>query len=179
MNNRKVVLYISQSLDGFIATNEDDLSWLSIVEKEGLDYGYNQILERCDTYLVGRKTYDVILNLTGGDFPQAKLFDCYVITRQGRKAENGVIFYTGIIEDLIHELKSKPGKDIYCDGGGQIVKMLLDKNLIDEFIISIIPTILGDGKRLFIGGSTPQNIELKETERFETGVVQLRYNKKR
>jgi len=107
MNNRKVVLYISQSLDGFIATNEDDLSWLSIVEKEGLDYGYNQILERCDTYLVGRKTYDVILNLTGGDFPQAKLFDCYVITRQGRKAENGVIFYTGIIEDLIHGLKSQ------------------------------------------------------------------------
>ena len=69
------------SLDGFIATNDDDLSWLSVVEKEGLDYGYGEMMEKCDTYIVGRRTYEVVLKLTGGEFPQSKLFDCHIITR--------------------------------------------------------------------------------------------------
>ena len=68
MKNRKVILYISMSLDGFLATKEDDLSWLSMVNREGEDYGYYALQERVDTYLVGRHTYDVVLKLTGGKF---------------------------------------------------------------------------------------------------------------
>lgn len=174
---RKVVLYISMSLDGFIATNDDDLSWLSIAQKEGLDYGYAAIQERSDTYIVGRKTYDIVLGLTGGVFEQANLFDCYVITRQQKESENGVSFFNGNIETLINELKSKDGKDIYCDGGGQIVKLLMEKNLIDEYIITVMPIVLGDGKLLFIGGNQKIDIELVKSEQFETGVVQLHYKK--
>jgi len=177
MNQRKVVLYISMSLDGFIATNDDDLSWLSMVEKEGEDYGYNTLQSRIDTYIVGRKTYDIILKLTGGKFPQSELYNCYVITRQERKNEDGVTFYNGKIEDLISRLKNEEGKDIYCDGGGQIVKLLMEKNLIDEYIISVIPTILGDGKRLFIGETGKINLEAKPPQYFDTGLVQLHYYK--
>ena len=150
MDKRKLILYISMSLDGFIATEDDDLSWLSIVEKDGQDYGYKSFIESVDTYIVGRITYDNILKLTGGVFPQAKDYKCYIITRQERKSENGVTFYNGKIEDLIGELKNEDGKNIYCDGGGEIVKLLMEKNLIDEYIVSIIPVILGNGKRLFI-----------------------------
>jgi dihydrofolate reductase len=152
MHKRKVVLYIAMSLDGFIADENDDLSWLSAVEKEGEDYGYNAMQERSDTYIVGRKTYEMVLQLTGGMFPQSKMYKCYVITRQTRERENGVTFFNGEIEWLITKLKREEGKDIYCDGGGEIVKLLMQKNLIDEYIISVIPTILGNGKRLFIGG---------------------------
>jgi len=166
------------SLDGFIATKEDDLSWLSIVQKEGEDYGYGAMMERADTYIVGRKTYDVVLGLTGGDFPQAKMFDCYVITRDIKESKDGVNFYSGAIEKLIKELKSEVGKDIYCDGGGQIVKLLMEKDLIDEYIISVIPIILGDGKRLFLGGAPQLSLDLVSSESFETGLVQLHYKKK-
>ena len=127
---------------------KDDLSWLSMVEKEGEDYGYTAFQESVDTYIVGRITYDKILQLTGGVFPQAETFKCYVITRKERKSENGVTFYNGHIEDLVEELQNEDGKNIYCDGGGEIVKLLMEKNLIDEYIISIIPVILGNGKRL-------------------------------
>ena len=178
MNNRKVVLYISMSLDGFIATDDHDLSWLSVVEKEGEDYGYKSIQERSDAYIIGRKTYDVVLQLTGGDFPQTEWYDCYVITREERESTNGVKFYNGDIEDLIHRLKSEKGKDIYVDGGGQIVQLLMKKNLIDEYIISVIPIFLGDGKRLFLGDSSRIDLELRETKSFEKGLVQLHYTKK-
>lgn len=175
---RKVVLYISMSLDGFIATKADDLSWLSVVEKEGLDYGYGAMMERTDTYIVGRKTYDVVLGLTGGQFPQANMFDCYIITREEREPENGVTFYNGDLSGLISNLKSQGGKDIYCDGGGQIVKLLMEQNLIDEYIISVIPVLLGDGKRLFIGETPKVDLHLVKSESFETGLVQLHYARK-
>ena len=49
------------SLDGFIASKDDDLSWLSIVEKAGEDYGYELFTKTVDTYIVGRVTYETIL----------------------------------------------------------------------------------------------------------------------
>ncbi len=177
MYDRKVILFICMSLDGFIAPHDDDLSWLSIVEKEGEDYGYNELQERVDTYIVGRSTYDVVLNLMGGKFPQAEQLDCYVITRQERANENGVTFYNGDIEDLLKNIKRKAGKDIYCDGGGQIVKLLMEKNLIDEYIISVIPIILGSGKRLFIGGIDRISLKPLPSKYFEKGLVQLHYIK--
>lgn len=177
MSKRKLVLYISMSLDGFIATNEDDLSWLSVVEKEGEDYGYEEFNKSVDTYIVGRVTYETILKLTGGVFPQADQYKCYVLTRQARASENGVSFYNGNIEDLVGKLKKEDGKNIYCDGGGQIVKLLMQKNLIDEYIISIIPIILGDGKRLFLGETPGIKLKASSVKKFETGLVQVRYQK--
>jgi dihydrofolate reductase len=165
------------SLDGFIATKDDDLSWLSIVEKEGEDYGYKSFNETVDTYIVGRITYEKILELTGGVFPQAKEHKCYVISRQERLAEEAVTFYNGNIETLIKDLKSDEGKNIYCDGGGQIVKLLMEKNLIDEYIVSIIPVILGDGKRLFSGNTPFIKLKALPTRTYETGLIQLHYQK--
>lgn len=177
MLNRKVILYISMSLDGFIATEDDDLSWLSMVEQEGEDYGYAAFNETVDTYIVGRKTYDTVLKLTGGVFPAGKEHECYVITRQTKAPENGVTFYNGDVEALILQLKQQNGKNIYCDGGGQIVQLLMQKDLIDEYIISIIPIMLGAGKRLFLGATPTILLKAKSVKQFETGLVQLHYAK--
>ncbi|MCT3702573.1 dihydrofolate reductase [Elizabethkingia anophelis] len=174
---RKLVLYISMSVDGYLATKDDDLSWLSIVEKEGEDYGYHDFYKDADAYIVGKTTYDTILKLTGGKFPQAENLDCYVITRQNIADEENITFYSGDIEQLIHKLKSEQGKNIMCDGGGQIVKMLMEKNLIDEYIISVIPIFLGDGKRLFIGGIDTINLKALPVKSFDSGLVRLHYTK--
>lgn len=178
MSNRKLVLYISMSLDGFLATKDDDLSFLSIVEKYGEDYGYLDFTASVDTYIVGSKTYETVLKLTGGEFPQAKMYNCYVITRKERENENGITFYNGDIEQLIQKIKSEDGKNIYCDGGGQIVKLLMEKNLIDEYMVSIIPIILGDGKRLFLGETPTINLKPLGSSYYKTGLVLLRYLRK-
>ena len=177
MSERKLILYISMSLDGFIATKDDDISWLSIVDKQGEDYGYANFTASVDTYIIGRATYDVVLKLTGGDLPQAQKFKCYVITRQKRPDEDGVTFYQGDIEELILNIKREKGKNIYCDGGGEIVKLLMDKDLIDEYIISIIPIVLGDGKRLFRGGTPKRKLKVASCNKYETGLIQIHYVK--
>lgn len=175
MNEPKVILYISMSLDGFIATEDDGLSWLDPMDETGENYGYDDLIARVDKYILGRKTYDVVLKLTGGDFPQAKQFDCYILSRTPRPNENGVTFYSGNLEELISNLKRKGGKNIYCDGGGEVVSQLMDKNLIDEYIVSVIPVVLGRGKRLFPGSDLQQKLHAQEAKTFKSGLVQLHY----
>jgi len=171
--NRKVILYIAMSLDGFIAKSDGDISFLSQVEQEGEDYGYSTFTETVDTIILGRKTYDKLLSMG---------FDAYygdrsvfVLTRSPHSAIDKITFYSGSLSELISSLKGQPGKHIYCDGGAETVNRLLQDKLLDELIISIIPILLGDGVRLF-GKSFPgQKLQLVSSKSFEKGLVQLHY----
>lgn len=171
---RKLVVYIAASLDGFIAKPNDDLSFLSMVEKEGEDYGYADFVSTIDTVIVGRKTYDWVVK--NWHFPHADK-KTYVITRTKSPDEGNISFYSGDLTDLVNRLKSESGKDIFCDGGGQIVNELLRSNLVDEIIVSIIPVLVGDGVRLFETGIPEQKLELVSVKSFETGLVQLHYKR--
>jgi dihydrofolate reductase len=72
-------------------------------------------------------------------------------------------------------LKRINGKNIFCDGGAEIVNELLKHNLIDEFIVSVIPVILGAGIRLFKDGKPEQKLQLVSSKSFDTGLVQFHY----
>ncbi|QZE14478.1 dihydrofolate reductase family protein [Halosquirtibacter laminarini] len=174
---RKVVLFIAMSIDGYIATEDHDLTWLNIAEKEGEDYGYKALYDQADTYIVGRKTYDIICSFTDGKLPQAENMDCYILTKQDIPSQNNITFYNQDLETLISKLKQKEGKTIVCDGGSEVVKLLMEKNLIDEYIITVIPTILGSGIPLFKGGIDPIKIKAQPSKYFDNGVVQLHYTK--
>jgi dihydrofolate reductase len=172
---RNVVLYIATSLDGFIAKPNDELDFLSIVEQEGQDYGYADFIKTIDTVIVGRKTYDKVISM-GFDFPHADK-DSYIITRTPRPNIGSIKFYTDDIKSLIYKLKSEKGKNIFCDGGAEIVNELLKHNLIDEFIISIIPILVGNGTKLFKDDRPELKLELISTKQFESGLVQLHYKR--
>jgi len=172
---RKVVLYIATSLDGYIAQPNDDLSFLSIVTQEGQDYGYADFVKTVDAVIVGRKTYDKVLSM-GYDFPHADK-DAYIITRTPRPSIGSVKFYTGELRTLVKKLKSEKGKTIYCDGGAEIVHELLKEKLIDEFIISIIPILVGNGTQLFKDQRPEQVLELIGVKTFDTGLTQLHYKR--
>lgn len=176
MSEVKVFVYIAMSLDGYLAGENDDISWLDAMDKEGEDYGYAEFSKNIDKYIVGRKTYDVVMRLTGA-FPQTKQYECYVLSTTKTGKQDGVNFYNGSIVELVNKLKSKGGKHIYCDGGAQVLQEFMKHDLVDEYIISVIPTILGKGKKLFIGNTPQLNIKLIDSTSFETGLVQLHYKR--
>lgn len=165
------------SLDGYIAQPNDDLSFLSIVQKEGEDYGYGEFIKTVDTVILGRKTYDWVMKQVP-EFPHADK-ETYVITRSPRKATGNTSFHSGNLKELITRLKSENGSNIFCDGGAEIVNALLKENLIDELILSVIPILLGNGTRLFQNQYPEQLLELVSTKTFDTGLVQLHYNRKK
>lgn len=175
---RKISLFIAMSLDGYIAKPNDDLSFLKLVEKDGEDYGYAKFTADIDTIIIGRKTYDYVLKEIGASHYDNGQRDVYVITRTERPQIGRTIFYTGNIAELVEKLKSEKGKNIYCDGGAEVINELLKNSLIDEFIISIIPVLLGNGTKLFRDGRPEQILEFVSAKTFETGLVQLYYKKK-
>lgn len=176
---RQLSLFIATSLDGYIAKPNDDLSFLKLVEKEGEDYGYAEFTANIDTIILGRKTYDYVLKEIGSSHYDNGQRDVYVITRTARPSVGRTTFYTGNLTELVEQLKSENGKNIYCDGGAEIVNELLKSDLIDEFIISIVPILVGNGTRLFKNGRPEQQLELMNSETFDTGLTQLHYKRKR
>jgi dihydrofolate reductase len=176
---RKISLFIAMSLDGYIAKPNDDLSFLKRVEKEGEDYGYAEFTKTIDTLIIGRKTYDYVLKEIGPSHYDNGQRDVYVITRTKRPQVGRTNFYTGNITELVKQLKSEKGKHIYCDGGAEVINELLKHDLVDEFTISVIPVLLGNGTRLFKDGRPEQTLELIEVKTFETGLTQLHYERKK
>jgi len=176
---RILSLFIASSLDGYIAKPGDDLSFLKLVEKEGEDYGYAEFTKNIDTLILGRKTYDYVVKEIGVSHYDNGQRDIYVITRTERPQSGRTTFYSGDLTVLVNKLKSEQGKNIYCDGGAEVINELLKHDLVDEFIISVIPILLGDGVRLFKDGRPEQTLELLTAKTFDTGLTQLHYRRKK
>src|SRR5690606_28685226 len=176
---RKLSLFIATSLDRYIAKPNDDLNYLKIVEKEGEDYGYTTVIQNIDTIIIERKTYDYVLREVGPSHYDNGQRDVYVITKTERPKVGRTTFYAGNIADLVHQLKSKNGKAISCAGGAEVINELLKHDLVDEFIISVIPILVGSGTKLFKDNRPEQLLELISAKTFDTGLTQLHYKRKR
>lgn len=172
---KKLILYIATSIDGYIARRNGDLDWLDAMHIVGEDYGYHAFIATIDTVIVGRKTYEKVLDM-GFEYPHKDKVS-YVITRNSKPQEGNIHFYSGDLGDLVSKLKQEAGGNIYCDGGAEIVNALMNKHLIDEYIISIIPIFLGEGIRLFKGDFLEQKLELLSCKSFPSGLVQVHYKK--
>ena len=73
------------------------------------------------------------------------------------------------------QIRSKPGKDIFIDGGSEAIALFREKGLIDSYTISIIPMLLGEGIPLFKENDKEQPLKLVEATTFDSGLVQLSY----
>lgn len=170
---RKVILYIAASLDGYIAKPDDDLSFLQKVATPGEDYGYTDFVQNVDTVILGRRTYMWVKQETD-EFPHQDK-TVFVVTRKQKGTEGNVTYWPGSLRDLVDQLKEEPGANIYCDGGAAVTNEMLRKECLDEIIISTIPIILGNGIRLFHEGIPENDLELISSRSFSSGLVQSLY----
>jgi dihydrofolate reductase len=172
---RKIKSYIAVSLNGKIAKPDGSVDWLeSIPNPDKTDHGYVDFYKSIDTTLQGYTTYNQVMSW-GIDFPYAGKKN-YVITRKKEMTNTeDVEFITKNHLEFIRQLKKEQGKDIWVIGGGQLNKMLLDANLLDEIQVFVMPIILSEGIDLF--GDLPQetNLSLVESRSFATGAVEIKY----
>lgn len=172
MEQRKLVLYIASSLDGYIATNEHNLDWLFSIDGEG-DNGYSKFYDTIDTILIGRITYDWIIEHENGRFPyQGK--ECYVFSKTKKEDNEHVTFIDKSIVQFLQDLKNKNGKNIWLVGGGELLSTFIKEKLVDEIIINIAPTLLGKGIPLFKNNDFQTSLTLKNINRFNQ-FVELSY----
>ena len=146
---RKISLFIAMSLDGYIADSTGSLDWLQ-GQGEGEDIDtYSEFIRDVDTILMGWNTYHQIVTELSPDKWIYHDFITYVLTHNEETSSEKIRFVNKNPADLIKSLKKEKGKDIWICGGADIVHQFMQNNLIDKYYISVIPTILGDGIRLF------------------------------
>ncbi|HEV8645389.1 MAG TPA: dihydrofolate reductase family protein [Burkholderiales bacterium] len=168
---RKLILFIATSLDGYIAGPNGEIDWLFTDQ----DYGYSEFYASIDTVVMGRKTYDVSLSFAEYPYPgrQALVFSR---TRHGERDDHAT-FVSGDISRFVRTLKFQPGRNIWLVGGGEIIRPLLQDDLIDESRIFVHPIVLGAGVPLFPAPLSMKRLNFRDCHAFDTGLVRLTYER--
>ncbi|MEI2425196.1 dihydrofolate reductase family protein [Priestia megaterium] len=169
---KKIVVYIAASLDGYIARENGEIDWLESVEGEG-DNGYETFYQTCDAVVMGKATYDHVLKLTP-EFPYLGK-KCYVFSRSAQGKDQYVEFINESVALFLNNL-SQETKKIWLVGGADILADFLTAKRVDEFIISVIPVLLGAGIPLFKRGIPEMNLKLTDIKQYGQ-IAQLYYEK--
>jgi dihydrofolate reductase len=176
--SRKVILYIAASLDGYIAEADGSIDFLTAdtsPEVEAFD-SYTQLMERIDTVILGRTTYDQVVNELAPDNYPYEEKTSYVVTHRPTAGNERLIFTAERPDQLIQRLKTEEGKDIWVVGGGQIIAPLVAADLIDEYVITTIPILLGKGIPLF--HELDKSVQLTVADVYtENGMITSVYSK--
>jgi len=175
MSKRKIIVYIATSADGYIARADGSVDWLDRPRTAG-DYGMKNFFKSIDTILFGRKTYDQSLKFdkksVESNLSKTKN---YVFTSKPPKSKLNVAFVNEPVKDFASRLRATPGKNIWMMGGGGLIGSFLDAGELDEFIIHVIPTFIGEGIPLIAPRHRSVELSLLSTHAYNDGVVRLHY----
>jgi dihydrofolate reductase len=179
VRKRKIIVYIAISADGFIARADGSVDWLDRPRPKG-NYGMGVFYKSIDTILWGRKTCDMALDFqekgVAGSAFDPRVTN-YVFTRRPlpSAAPAGVEFVNEPIKAFTNRLRKQKGKHIWMMGGAGIIASFLDEGEIDEFMIHVIPTFIGEGIPLITPGRRTVPLKLISCTKFPDGVVKLQY----
>jgi dihydrofolate reductase len=169
---RRVVYGGAMSLDGFIAGPNGEYDW--IVTDPDIDFA--ALMGRFDTFLIGRKTFEVMRRM-GDAAPPAPGIRNIVFSRTLRPADCPQATLSDDAEQVVSDLRAKSGKDIALFGGGELFRSLLAGGLVDELHFNVIPVLLGGGIPMLPSPADRARLKLKKHRVYgKTGTVGLEYD---
>ena len=165
---------VATSADGYIARPDGDIEWLTKRPAPKGFYGIGKFMNSIDTKLLGRKTYDLSVQM-GATF-DTQTPHC-VFSRRPAPASvpAGVEFISEAIGAFAKRLRTGKGKDIWMMGGGGVIASFLDAGEIDDVIMAVIPIFIGEGIPLIAPARRTVPLTLAGTKKFSDGVVRLHY----
>ncbi|MCC4422453.1 GNAT family N-acetyltransferase [Limosilactobacillus reuteri] len=175
---RKVILFIALSLDGYIADKNGGVDWIHGHSDDSNNPDtYSEFIKDIDTVLMGWNTYHQVRTELSPNKWVYEDLQSYVFTHRQETSIDNIHFVAEQPVKVVKQLKQQPGKDIWICGGASLVQQLAQQNLIDEYYLTIVPTLLGQGIRLFNTLPNPINLQLIGTKSYN-GFTELRYQQK-
>jgi dihydrofolate reductase len=172
---RKVVLSLGMSLDGYIARADGAVDFLSMPK----DYSMADFFATVDTAIMGRKTLEAGLKISGGSLPRSNM-PMYVFSKSQPPGErDGVIFVDETPAGFVGKLRQRAGRDIWLMGGGELARAFFESDLIDRLLLGVVPVLLGEGIPLFPSGFPQRDFMLIENKSYSKGLVALTYERSR
>lgn len=166
---RKVIYYLTASLDGFIARPDGTVDWL--LEAEGEDFGFAEFFETIDTVVMGRKTYETALSF--GPYPYSSKRS-FIFSQSMTQSDHAQIVQTSVTE-FVSEQKKQSGKDIWLVGGAEIAKAFFEANAIDQLIVFVQPILLGTGLPIVQSPGRDLKLRLIASQEYPAGLMRLDY----
>ena len=174
-----VTLHVVSSLDGFIAKNDNSISWLNgsgdVYEGGVSEESAEGVIQTIDCFVLGSRTYEHALQL---GWPYGNTPTVVVTNRELPSTRKSVEFYSGDLKRLVDVILAPRYGHIWLVGGARLCQSFLRLGLVDEIRLSIAPILLGDGLSLFGNASTEKRWHLKDVVAYKTGVVELWYGSK-
>lgn len=173
----ELVYYVAQSVDGYIATPDGGIEWLHEIDDddaEGEDYGFHAFISTVDALIMGRGTYDKIVDF--GSWPYGEL-PAWVLTHRPAEALEGarLTFVDEDAEAVAARLEEAGSERAWLVGGGVVAAAFADAGLIDTWVISVIPVVLGEGIPLVAPLGEWSRLRAVDTRTFDSGLVQTTY----
>jgi dihydrofolate reductase len=144
---RKVVYSVAASLDGYIAGPSGEADWITMDPE--IDFA--ALFARFDVVLMGRRTYDQVRAMGGGEAMPGVTSIVASRTLRPEDCPGATVIGEGL-EERVGELRAGDGKDIWLFGGGVLFRSLLDAGLVDEVGVAVMPVLLGGGVPLLAAG---------------------------
>ena len=169
----KIIYYVATSLDSYIATPDGGVDWLSAYNTGEEDYGYSAFYQSIDALVEGSRTYEQALGF--GEWPHPGK-PCWVCTQRPFETKHPEVRFTPASPaEVVAELRRSNLRRVWLVGGARLAASFRAQGLIDEYIVSVIPTILGSGVALFGSPGPQENLTLVQCKSYPSGLVQLSY----
>lgn len=171
MQQSRVHLYIATSLDGYIADRNGNVDWL-LTDQE---YGFNDFFDTIESVVMGRKTYEKILEFEDRSVFSKDVYVCSNFIEQAEHPDVTIVDFN--IPAFIKQLKEQSTKDIWLMGGGNLVTTFRKNTLINLYSLFVHPVLLGDGIPLFDEDLPTEQLETTTTRQFDSGLIQLSFRR--
>lgn len=157
--------------------------WLVPHTDEDFGAAVDEIFGRVDEFLLGRTTYDMMYaywsQLSESEDTVARALNT-LPKHVATTSETGLDWANthrleGDVVGTVQALKERPGRELQVHGSHGLVQTLLSAGLVDELNVFFAPVVIGDGKRLFGGGTSPTTMELVDSRVTSTGIIVARY----
>ncbi len=172
-------VFIGTSLDGFIAKPDGDISWLLERSDPAEDHGYQAFIADKEAVVMGRGTYEKVVTFEAWPYelPVVVLSSQLVGTPVPEALQGKLRFSDQTPEQVMAQLAAENLHRVYVDGG-QLIQSFLRAGLVQDMIISTMPVLIGEGRRLFGDLGRDMDWSLVSSQSFPSGLVQSHYKRR-
>jgi dihydrofolate reductase len=173
----RTVVYIAASLDGYIARKDGSIDWLTGIENPpGEDYGYAEFIKGIDAIVMGRNSFEKVLTFPEWPYPKMVFVLSTKLNDIPAELKIRASIISGSPADVLNILSNKGYNNIYVDGG-KTIQGFLQKDLIDDMIITRIPILIGNGIPLFGDLEKDLSFDQLSTNVYPNGLVKTHYKR--
>lgn len=153
------VVYVAQSLDGYLAGPRGELDWLDAIDNpDGSDFGFADFLSGVDALVMGRNTFEKVATFEVWPYDKPVFVASGTLSALPARFGARAFLIGGSPAEIVEQLHARALRRLYIDGG-MLIQSFLRAGLIDELIVTTIPVLLGDGIPLF--GRLPASVRLR------------------